>query len=108
MDLYTMGSDLVLIICKFGRSLIEEPVNLSLRLNYKRANWIKFEEDVNMGLSLISSERGVDEWNNSLTKVIWSATVQNIPKKIIPIRGSMVPWWSEECNDAVQARNRAY
>ena len=62
----TMGSDHVPIICKFGRCLIEEPVNLSLRLNYKRANWIKFEEDVNMGLSLIDSEKGIDDWNNFL------------------------------------------
>ena len=73
-------SDHVPIICKFGRCLIEEPVNLGLRLNYERANWIKFEDDVNMGLSIIDSEKGVDEWNSSLTMVLRSAAVQNIPK----------------------------
>jgi exonuclease III len=57
MDLYTMGSDHVPIICKFGICLIEEPVNLSLRLNYKRVNWLKFEEDVHVGLSLIDRVR---------------------------------------------------
>ena len=57
MDLYTVGSDHVPIICKFGICLIEEPVNLSLRLNYKRVNWLKFEEDVHVGLSLIDRVR---------------------------------------------------
>ena len=56
MDLYTVGSDHVPIICKFGICL-EEPVNLSLRLNYKRVNWLKFEEDVHVGLSLIDRVR---------------------------------------------------
>ena len=106
MDRYTMGSDHLPIICKFGRCLIVEPVNLDLRLNYKRA--IKFEDDVNMGLSMIDSEKGVDQWNSSLSKVLRTAAAQNIPKKKIPVKGSMVPWWSEECNSVVRARNRAY
>lgn len=101
MDRYTVGSDHVPIICKFGRRLIEEPANLSLRLNYNRANWIMFEEEVNKGVSSKDSEEGVDDWNSSLTKVMWSAAVRNIPKKKVPQRRTMVPWWTEECSHAV-------
>lgn len=108
MDLYSMGSDHVAIISKFGRCLIEEPVRCPLRLNYKRANWNKFEKQVNMGLAKIDSGKGVDEWNSSLSKMMWSAAVQNIPKKKIPVRREMVPWWTEECDLAVRDRNRAY
>lgn len=36
---------------------------------------------MNMGLSRIDSERGADEWNSSLSKVMWSAAVKNMPKK---------------------------
>ena len=108
MDLYTVGSDHVPIISKFGRCLLEEPVLSSLRLNYKRANWIKFENQVNVGLSLIDSEKGVDEWNRSLSEVFWDAAVKSFPKKKVRVRGVMVPWWTEECNSAVRDRNRAY
>lgn len=44
MDQNTMGSDHLPIISRFGRCLIEEPINFSLRLNFKIVNWIEFEK----------------------------------------------------------------
>lgn len=98
MDHNTMGCDRVPIICKLGECLTEESINLSLRLNNKRTNWIKFEENVNLDLSAVDREKEADEWNSSLIKVMWSATATTITKKRIPQRGTMVPWWNEECN----------
>lgn len=63
---------------------------------------------MNMGILKIDTGKGVDEWNSSISKMMWSAAVQNIPKKKIPVRGAMVPWWTEECDYAVRDRNRAY
>ncbi len=96
MDKDTMGSDHVPIISKFGRCLIEEPVNISLRLNYQRANGTKFEENVNLDLSTADSEKGGGEWKSSLTEVMWSAAAKAIPKKNFLQRGTMDPWWIEE------------
>lgn len=56
---------------------------------------------MNTEIPVVENERGVEKWNSSLTKVIWSAASKTIPKKEIPQRGTMVPWWNEECNSAV-------
>lgn len=72
-------------------SVIQEPANLSLGLNFKKANWIKFEENMNKEIALVESEQGVDEWNSSLIKAVWSVAEETIPKKKILQRGSMVP-----------------
>lgn len=59
MDHNTVGCDHLPIICELGGYLTEESINLSLRLNNKRTNWIKFEENVNLDLSAV--DREVDE-----------------------------------------------
>lgn len=108
VDQYAMGRDHIPIISKFGRCLIEEPENLTLGFNFKKANWTKYEEKLNEGIGLIDSEHGIEEWNRSFSKYIWSVPVEMISKKKVPRRGSMVPWWDEEYNKAVHARNKAY
>lgn len=86
--------------------MIEEPDNLTLGFNFKKANWTKYEEQLNEEIGLIDSEHGIEEWNRSFSKYIWAE--ETISKKKVPRRGSMVPWWDEECNKAVHARNKAY
>ncbi len=68
MDRYTIGSDHVPILSRFGRKLFKEQDFRPRKYNYPKARWDEFrirtqEETNNM------CREDVDKWNNSLCNI---------------------------------------
>lgn len=50
----------------------------------------------------------VDEMNNKVTPTIIKAAESYIPKSKNSMGRKLVPWWTEECQQAVRSRNKAF
>ena len=75
--------------------------------NYKKAKWNLFREN----LKTLSNNRNVNHteinmyWK-SISKEITDAAVKYIPEVKKRIKNP-VPYWNEECNEAIKERKRA-
>lgn len=49
----------------------------------------------------------MDELNNQITSIIIAAAEKAIPRSKGRSERKLVPWWTEECRQAVRQRNRA-
>ena len=76
------------------------------RWNLNRANWEKFQEEVN----LRSIPRHIKDPNKliqELTEKITNAAENTIPKKATPNR-PLNSWWNKKCEEAKRERSRAH
>uniref|UniRef100_A0A8C2KZI6 Uncharacterized protein n=1 Tax=Cyprinus carpio TaxID=7962 RepID=A0A8C2KZI6_CYPCA len=107
MDRYTIGSDHVPILSRFGRKLVKEQDYRSEKYNYSKARWEEFniraQEEIN---NVVKDD--IDKWNDSLCFMLIQVAEEFIPKFDCPKERQMVPWWNEKCTQAVLARNKAY
>lgn len=77
------------------------------RFNFSKADWEKFETLCDDFLSDLK-DGSIDEWNNNLSGIISAAATSAIPKKGNGLQKKLVPWWSEECDEVIRKRNKAF
>ena len=75
------------------------------RWNIRKADWDKFEAEVEQALSTDASDHATVE---DLTGVILCAARKSIPRTSGKPSRTPVPWWSKECQEAIRARRRAF
>lgn len=108
MDCYTMGSDHFPILSRFGRELKVEEGGGVERLDYCKADWDRFRQELFVGLGEVCSEGNVEEWSRSFCYTVSKAVQKSVPVKRSRKERRIVPWWNKTCNEAVRARNIAY
>ena len=70
--------------------------------NFKRADWTKFEEMVNLALE------GIERPEISIIlRAISSAAQASVPKSKQPRKKASAPWWTSACRQAIAQRTRA-
>ena len=75
------------------------------KYNIKKANWNLFTNNA----KLEKQGSVIDENCDKLTMDIVDAAEITIPKNSAYIRGKVkVPWWNENCRNALTKRNRMY
>lgn len=110
LDNTTIGSDHYPICCEIGVGLVQlEEVGFP-RWKLKDANWTAYSMFCSVRLQAIKSDsfNSVDDFNSKITEVLHSTAVEIIGKGSGVGRRKMVPWWSEDCKTAIQARNKAF
>jgi len=103
-----IGSDHFPILCKIGVEIQKEKVERIQRWAFNKANWEQFKERCEEYLEgIMGATEDVDELNTSICKAIRRAAVEAIGKNKSGNRKKVVPWWNEECREAVFIRNKA-
>jgi ribonuclease HI len=78
-----------------------------LRFNLKKANWSLFSSLVDSYVKSYSGSSDRDDSLNSIESALKYAAKHSIPIKRIHTKGKAVPWWTDECTEAIRSRNRA-
>lgn len=83
----------------FGKSIKTDRLVKHKTLNFIQAKWNKFVERCTRDLDEISDD-SLDEWTDSLSKIISQKVCQFIPCKVGGRNRVSVPWWNKACTDA--------
>lgn len=109
MDESTMGSDHFPVWIKFGVDMQLGGSNGGAgRFNYQRADWDLFLEHMSTGIEEVDDQGNTEDWSKSFSNVVKNAAEKAIPIKRQRERNKMVPWWNQDCTDAIRARNKAF
>jgi hypothetical protein len=108
----TMGSDhypLVITILGNGKE-IGNKKGATGRWIYEKANWAEFSRECEEGLSMMEGMESncIDETNKRISVIIKGAAEKYIPKSKGSRRSKMVPWWNEECNEAIKIKRKMF
>ena len=76
------------------------------RWNWRKADWSAFETRLEAGFS--SDNALIPDSVESFTSEIIKAAEASIPKTSGTPRRIPVPWWTDDCRDALRARRRAF
>jgi ribonuclease HI/exonuclease III len=87
----------------FEISIKVAPKRQDKKWNYKKADWDLFREIISQNEEPIQNEN-IDQQNNQLTNIILEAAKKSIPRGG---RKAPKPFWSDKCEDAVDARKSA-
>ena len=68
---HSMGSDHFLFLSQFERSLIVVQGDIAKRFDFSRVEWGKFGVEIGKSLREINTEVSIDEFNDSLSKMIF-------------------------------------
>ena len=74
------------------------------RWNLRKADWSEFSSRIEAALSTPGSANSME----SFTSLLVSAAEGSIPRTSGFPRRTPVPWWTDECRDAIRARKRAF
>ena len=104
----TLGSDHLPVFINLQDPAVVDDV-LPPHWAYKRANWDGFKTDCRQLLTPDIIDEDIPASCNRLVKVIINAAEANIPvvKSKHDPRHKYVPYWSDECSEAVKRRNKA-
>ena len=103
-DLY--GSDHYPVVIEVSN---ENPYAAEPRYMEHRANWTRFNRETSIRNSEdLLSHHNCDELVDIFTELIIKAADIAIPKSSCILRPTKVPWWSAECQIAVDQRRDAY
>ena len=75
---------------------------------FQKAEWDEFQRLSEESMNRIEMLGDIDEINKQVTSAIIRAADGAIPKSKGKKIRKMVPWWTEECQQAVRNRNRWY
>uniref|UniRef100_A0A8C2BUC3 Reverse transcriptase domain-containing protein n=1 Tax=Cyprinus carpio TaxID=7962 RepID=A0A8C2BUC3_CYPCA len=105
-----LGSDHYVIWLSVGNQKLCLEDNWFSRWKMREANWGLYSYKVNGKMMEIISDRScdVDELNSKITNVLCEAAEEVIGKSSGMRKRKMVPWWSDECKEAVKFRNKAF
>lgn len=104
----TIGSDHFPICSKVGVDIEQRVGERMLRWRFKSADWDKYKELCESKMKEISKcIEDVDVFNKEICKVLQSTAEEVIGKRKAGTRRKAMPWWNEECNEAIKRRNKA-
>ncbi len=104
----TVGSDHFPISSTIGLDITQTVVERMPRWKFKAANWENFKELCHNRMSeFCNSREDVEVFNYKLCEVLQNTAEEVIGKKKAGNRRKAVPWWNEECSEAVRKRNKA-
>ncbi|KAL2092977.1 hypothetical protein ACEWY4_010289 [Coilia grayii] len=80
------------------------------RWNMREANWGLYSMKADVKFMGVLSHAGndVEELNSVITNIICDTAEETIGKSTGNRQKKMVPWWTNECKEAVKARNKAF
>ena len=81
--------------------------NITKINNYKKANWEKYQIEINKHISLLETPKTdnkntIDNLTEKFTEMIQNAADVSIPEIKIKKQNNQVPWWNQECSDAIK------
>lgn len=76
--------------------------------DFVRAKWDEFQVGIGKSLGEINSAGSIDEYYDSLTKMILKVALKTIPCRGAPKERVVVPWWNSDCDKAVKKRKQAF
>lgn len=104
----TIGSDHYPIWCKIN---METPLVIENRGGkwiFEKANWEKFLDISDKYLSQIHEGMNIETMDSKLKQGLILAAIESIPKSKGRTGQKVVPWWDDECKEAVKNRNKAF
>lgn len=104
----TVGSDHYPIWCKINISASLVTENTGGRWILEKANWEKFLEKSDRYLSQVSDGMDIETLDSILKQGIVSAALESIPKSKGRTKKRVIPWWDDNCKEAVRNRNKAF
>lgn len=104
----TIGSDHYPVLCKINISLSQSIEERGGRWVFEKANWEHFQRESDRCLSQIEYNDDIETLENKIKKGIITAAMESIPKSKGKVKRKIVPWWDEECKEAVRNRNKAF
>ncbi len=98
----TVGSDHFPISSTIGLDIAQTVVERMPRWKFKAANWEKIKEICHNRMSeFCNSVEDVEVFNYKLCEVLQNTDEEVIGKKKAGNRRKAVPWWNEECSEAI-------
>lgn len=104
----TVGSGHDLVSCSVGERVKVRPGGGIPKWVFGKADWDKFQKLSEETVTMIDISGELDEINNQMTTAIIMAAEGSIPRSKNRGNRKLVPWWTEECRQAVRNRNRAF
>lgn len=103
----TLGSDHYPVLCSIGGKVPVMPREGSQKWALHRADWEKFQDLCEEAVLSDVNLDSLESMNNQLTQTIMEAAQESIPKSKGRNCRPLVPWWTNECQQAVKGRNKA-
>ena len=103
----TLGSDHYPVACYVGEKAEGRQASGIKKWRFEKANWDEFQRLSEEKILISGRPDDVDELNDQITSIIIAAAEKSIPKSKGRSERKLVPWWTEECRQAVRQRNRA-
>ncbi len=104
----TVGSDHYPVVCSIGERGEIRLNGGNLKWIFGKADWDKFQKLNEEAIIKIDLSEDIDEMNNQITSTIIMAAENSIPRSSNRKERKLVPWWTEECQQAVKNRNKAF
>lgn len=104
----TIGSDHYPISIEIGRSLEGNETEVPQKWSFSSADWMKFRRVSDQEMEKVYISEDVEELNESICQAILEAAKQSMQKKGGKHKKKIVPWWTKECEEAIQSRNKAF
>lgn len=109
VDKYLHGSDHFPIHLKSEFISSAQSSNThNLRWNLKAAHWPTYTDYIKHNLDALSPGEEVDVMVQSTKSLILQAAKLTVPKFAKPKNYSPVPWWSEQCREAIKLSKQAF
>ena len=104
----TIGSDHFPLICKIAVEVNREVNWCPGKWHWKEADWELFNEVCETRVGQVQITGEVNDMARSLSDVFLTATAAAVPRSQGRGRRKIVPWWTKECTEAIQTRNKAF
>ena len=75
---------------------------------FEKAKWEKYLIVSEENMLRIEKHDDVDILNEEVSSAMYEAAMESIPRSKGKMRRKAVPWWTEQCSDAVKQRNKAF
>lgn len=97
-----VGSDHYPVLCSVGERVEVRPGGGIPKWVFGKADWGKFQKLSEEALTRIDISGNIDELNSQVTSAIIMAAEGSIPRSKNRMNRKLVPWWTEECCQAVK------
>jgi exonuclease III len=106
----TVGSDHYPVMTKIGTKICYEKEKRIPRWKLEKVNWEVFQEICEKRCLTLQVENQMDVniFNNKLVNEIIQSAEEIIPKSTGVRCTKNVPWWNNDCKEAIKARNKAF